>query len=641
MAERKESLILEVEIDRSGAETELDKVEKSLLAAKRQQQELNKAFKEGKITEDQYIKSNRELQNQIKRESDQKRVLNNLLLAENNSRDALRARVAQLTREYNSLNPKTKEGAQRAKELQEELKGLNEQLNTGSKAAGSFKDNIGNYPQQLAEAATSANIAGTSINDLTSKFSSGNVVMAATAGIVGTLATAYASSSLGASDLAYAQSRLSATTKVLSAAFASLVSSEGDSRGLISRMVDTIIESIPAVGGVLAGLTKTIADAELLLKDLELSRAFAQGFAKEDERRAEFLRRIRDDEEESLELRLAAAEEIDGVLQRSSERTVTVLQAQIQAIKESTVGYENNREAQLAVAQLTAEIADKEEEITGKLTENVTARKAIAAEIAALNRANDRLANPTNAEVDDPLTGAFEDRLNNELDAQLRFNKRIADAQQEAAYEAIRIKRREAEARIELERRVADSQIDISTGLLAVGASMFEQQSAEYKTFATAQTLISTYAAAQKAFEAAFTPPTVASPGLAAGYVALAVAQGLANLAKIHGVQFAEGGWTGPGGKYDVAGVVHADEYVVPKAVNNSPAARPHLAALENMRLRGYADGGYVTRASTAQINQQMDVINIIKAMPPQVVDVREVTRKQNRIQVKEQLSSR
>src|SRR5690606_10117832 len=200
---------------------------------------------------------------------------------------------------------------------------------------------------------------------------------------------------------------------------------------------------------------------------------------------------------------------------------------------------------------------------------------------------------------------------------------------QEAAYEAIRIKSREAEARIELERRVADSQIDISTGLLAVGASMFEQQSAEYKTFATAQTLISTYAAAQKAFEAAFTPPTVASPGLAAGYVALAVAQGLANLAKIHGVQFAEGGWTGPGGKYDVAGVVHADEYVVPKAANNSPAARPHLAALEHMRLRGYADGGYVTRASTAPINQQVDIMNMIKSMPAPVVSVKEITNNQ------------
>ncbi|MGV7904050.1 hypothetical protein PJN93_30015, partial [Mycobacterium kansasii] len=29
--------------------------------------------------------------------------------------------------------------------------------------------------------------------------------------------------------------------------------------------------------------------------------------------------------------------------------------------------------------------------------------------------------------------------------------------------------------------------------------------------------------------------------------------------------EFAQGGWTGPGGKYDIAGIVHADEFVLSK----------------------------------------------------------------------------
>ena len=641
MAERKEEIILELEVDRSQAATELDKVEKALLAAKREQQELNKAFKEGKITEDEYIRSNRELQRVIKTESDQKKVLNNLLETESNSRNAIRQRVSQLTREYNNLNQGTKEGAQRARDLEKELKSLNEELNKGSKAAGNFKDNIGNYPEQLSEAAASTNIAGTSIKDIGDKFKGANGVMAITVGLLGTLAAAYARSSVGATDLAYAQSRLSATTAVLSNAFASVISTGRDGQGLLSRAVNFLLESIPAVGGVLSSLTEEIADADLLLKELELSAAFAQGFAKDDERRAEFLRRIRDDEEESLQVRLEASKEIDGVLERSAERTIAVLNAQVQAIKDSTIGYENNRQAQLQVAQLTAEIADKEEEITGKLTENVTARKAIADEIAAVARADRRAQNPTDVSTDDPISDAFATQLDNEFEIREQFDKRIARAQEEAANEAIRQKRREVEARIELERRVADAQLEISAGFFATAASMFEQQSAEYKVFATAETLISTYAAAQKAYEAAFTPPTIASPGLAAGYVGLAIAQGLANVAKINGIQFAEGGWTGPGEKYKPVGIVHADEYVVPKSVNNHPLAQSHIAALEGMRLRGYADGGYTTSSISAPINQQMEIANMIKNMPAPVVSVKEVTRKQKAIKVRETISKK
>lgn len=51
---------------------------------------------------------------------------------------------------------------------------------------------------------------------------------------------------------------------------------------------------------------------------------------------------------------------------------------------------------------------------------------------------------------------------------------------------------------------------------------------------------------------------------------------------------FADGGYTGPGGKYDPAGVVHAGEYVIPAEATR----RLGVGFLD--RLRGYADGGYV-----------------------------------------------
>ncbi len=66
---------------------------------------------------------------------------------------------------------------------------------------------------------------------------------------------------------------------------------------------------------------------------------------------------------------------------------------------------------------------------------------------------------------------------------------------------------------------------------------------------------------------------------------------------------FSGGGWTGPGGKYQPAGVVHAGEHVQPQEVVREPGALAFLerirrngfrATLDQLRLRGYANGGPV-----------------------------------------------
>lgn len=57
-------------------------------------------------------------------------------------------------------------------------------------------------------------------------------------------------------------------------------------------------------------------------------------------------------------------------------------------------------------------------------------------------------------------------------------------------------------------------------------------------------------------------------------------------------VQFADGGYTGPGGKYDPAGIVHAGEFVIPKDVVSQPGMLPFLEAIKDGK--GYADGGFV-----------------------------------------------
>lgn len=55
---------------------------------------------------------------------------------------------------------------------------------------------------------------------------------------------------------------------------------------------------------------------------------------------------------------------------------------------------------------------------------------------------------------------------------------------------------------------------------------------------------------------------------------------------------FNSGGWTGPGGKFDPRGIVHADEYVFTKEETNSIGVS-NLAALAKASRTGFAGGGF------------------------------------------------
>lgn len=63
---------------------------------------------------------------------------------------------------------------------------------------------------------------------------------------------------------------------------------------------------------------------------------------------------------------------------------------------------------------------------------------------------------------------------------------------------------------------------------------------------------------------------------------------------------FADGGYTGRGGKYEPAGVVHKGEYVMSAAAVKRLGVK-NLDALHHNAKRGYADGGYVGRTSFAR----------------------------------------
>lgn len=271
--------------------------------------------------------------------------------------------------------------------------------------------------------------------------------------------------------------------------------------------------------------------------------------------------------------------------------------------------------------------------IQEKRAEALKKQNEALAEQAALEAANRRAQNIADTSVDDPLVGAFQTRATLIEDINDRMNKDLAKRNEEFREEEA--KRNEMGAKLQVQNEIKKVQI---IGSLAGGLSqLMREDSEEQKALTSLQALVNTYAAANAAFKSG------AEINFAFGVIAAAAATaaGLANVARINDIQFAEGGFTGSGGKYEPAGIVHRGEYVTPQHVMRNPAAQPHLAALEHMRLRGYADGGLVVDSLTASTNQQLALSNIIKNIPPGQVSVVEYERVKRRVEVKEQLSKR
>ncbi len=146
-----------------------------------------------------------------------------------------------------------------------------------------------------------------------------------------------------------------------------------------------------------------------------------------------------------------------------------------------------------------------------------------------------------------------------------------------------------ARARLAIDARLNEARLSSQSQFYGSLASLADSSNKELaaigKAAAIAQATIDGVLAVQKALASA--PPPMNFALAAAAGVASAV-----NVAKIAGVGFAGGGYTGDGGKYEPAGVVHKGEYVFSKeAVSRLGLSRLH--ALH----RGYAQGGPVGMA--------------------------------------------
>lgn len=188
---------------------------------------------------------------------------------------------------------------------------------------------------------------------------------------------------------------------------------------------------------------------------------------------------------------------------------------------------------------------------------------------------------------------------------------RNQDAGNEEAYQArlAEIDRQYAAQRNKIEQARGELALQTSANifgqLATLSSSHNSKMAAIGKAAAIAQAIINTYQSATEAYKSLAGIPVI-GPALAVGAAAAAVAAGLANVAQIRAQSvggYAEGGYTGAGGKHQVAGVVHAGEVVWSQA---DIARAGGVSIVEMMRLRGYADGGFVHPLANAPTPAQL-----------------------------------
>lgn len=621
-----ETVILKLEVDQGAAEKQLERIEGVLLDNKKAVQELQAAYKKGNITQGEYVRENIRLQQNIKKEQDLKKTLIKTIETESNSRNSLKNRISTLVKEYDNLNLAEAKGIKRADELEKELSQLNAQLNKGDKAAGLFKNQIGNYPQTFQDAAKNINIAGTSIGDIGTKLAAFANPATAALGIVTALGTAYAKSTIGAKDLEFAQNQLSAAFTLASNSFAEFISSAEDGEGIVSSFVDNIIVRFGGAGA--AAVTKFSATLKEDLQDLgRLEDEVRVNANQRIEENQELLEKIAD-EQVNINDKIQAAVIIEQNLEINKKNILSVLKDQLSNL-ENQLKLDKDNDALLDLVidkrkQISQESSSLEKQLTrinkqqddlnSKLAEEVQKRKDAAAAAQTLFEFDVREANAPPGDltakefdfaggIDDPVIAASKARQ----DQYIAELKTVELTEEE--------KRRQAQISSDFQKSVDQAKVQSAKIVFSALSQLAQEGSAEQKALTLISIALDT---AQAIAGATAASQDIPYPGNLVA-MATSIATVLSNIAAatqlIKG--FEEGGYTGDGGKHDVAGIVHKGEYVVPQSVNYAPAAQPYIHALESMRTRGYADGGFVANQSTAPVNQSLIIANVLKNLPP------------------------
>lgn len=601
----KEEIILDLQVNQGDAISDLEKTKASIIGLKKEQADLTKAFKQGDITLEEYA-------------SDLVRV-EGILKKQQNSYNTMQKSVTGVKTQLDKL------------------------IDSNKKISASFED-----------AANNINVAGVNIGQLGQKLTSFLNPVTAAVGIVGALGSAYARSTVGAKDLEFVTNQLSISLDLVSNSFAKLVNaSTEDGEGFFTKLYNDIITGFG--GGAAAAFTRQLA---LIREELEdLGREEISARADVSDRLAdnqELLTKIQDSQTDYNE-KLHLTGEIISNISKNEDELLSIKQRQLDlVIKQLSADPENEKlqEAQLLVQKEISNIqkdAERRRQAILRLESNITDQynKQLEAQKKAQQDQKEERRKTLRSDVEKRGAGgsSISDLAAGTFGASETDFKKMAQKPIELAKETDQqiIDNKIAANKIlnDLDNERLDATQGYLEAALILAQTFGSEGSAAYKGLAIAQTTIDTYRAATAALAP---PPTGAGPLLGPALAAITIATGLANVAKITGIAAAGGAdfttkgptmllvGDNPGGRERVT-VEPLSGRGKTKVFNGGVA----MAGGGTMTI----DGGASVAQSTAPINDRVAAMNAYKNMPNPVVSVKEITKTQSRVRVKERLASK
>lgn len=343
-----------------------------------------------------------------------------------------------------------------------------------------------------------------------------------------------------------------------------------------------------------------------------------------------------------------------------SDKAVTVAKNRLEIKKEENSLSDSTKEDLTEEAQLQANLSLIEKDRADKSKEIVTKNQALKQEsIALLEKERDAIVAAHNAEIlreaDAVIRqAAEEERHQKELE---QINERIQAYVSEEQQLRNRIAALDLEA--DLTNESAEANADFAKEMKNLSKVRFEEaRNAEFtkqsiiqsgqvalqvagqaKGLQSAITLISTYFAAQQAYASQFLPvPDPSSPirgGIAA---AIAIAGGLARVAAINDISFAAGG-----GSFYTKGpqvLVVGDNPGGVERVDVTPISGKGRTSVGGGMIKMAGGGSIVANASTSQIDQSFSLLGALKKMPAPVLVYSEFRDFNSGVNFKEELTT-
>lgn len=681
--EEKTTEILEFKIEQGDAITELERTKKSIIGLKQEQKDLNKAYKEGNVTLDEYASDSVRLEQILRKES----------------------------RTYTDLT----------KSVTGTKTGMDKLIESNNRLADSVKKQNAGF----VDFSKNVNVGGQSLEGITSKLSGFLTPATAAAGAVSALGALYLSSAAGARDLESAQTQLSTSLTLVSNDLAKLVGADGKGGGLLSSFAFTVNKTLFGLGAAVSG--QLAANAKQAIKELEIVEVESKRAAKAQLDLAEQQRRIRDDQTKSDEERRIAAESVEIFIDKREQILVKAQEDKLANMKILLALDSQNLELQKQVKLVEFEIADIQEDSQGKRTEALNginalekesnAEKEKAVELtkkqgeAEDKRVKDYIAGIRKTLITDQMAASeavkiqkdaqiqtitnATDALKQEVDVNASFSRKLNADRKKFRQEDIK----GAEERAMILTAIRQQELMAAQGLIFELGRLGSESSKIQRATALAQIAIDTASAISSLTKNSEANPLNGPTAGIAGTIQFAsgIVRILANVNQarkllgggsggssgnfdagsfeapnieipkiaslmdfklfsqkgpIGGGQlfkginkffkklFAEGGYTGDGGKYDPAGLVHKGE-VVWSQKDVAAVGGANVANAMRPTFKGYYDGGVVTESITSGIDQRNMMADIFSNMPAPILDYAEFTNFKNKVQYKEKITQR